>query len=474
MTRVDPANRMNLPAAQVSAEVDSPVNDILGRTPPWILRSGTSLVAAAVVLLLVMSWFIQYPDSINGRIIITGTNPAVPVMARQSGYLERLAIKEGDAVAKGNVLAVIKNAANTDALLQLKTEVQKLVPFLSDAARFVKLNLPGDVQLGNVQTAYTDFHARYRHYESQLNDTYPAKAIALLRAQMERKQAQLKQMSEQAGAARRTADLAKETFLRMQKVHSRGGISTMELQTHERQFLEADRQASMVDKSRLEEEIVSGEYEKQLNELIHKREEDLRMAAVDLADACKKLLGAVEMWETEFVLRAPTDGRVAFYDFWSDQQFVEQGKAVFIIAPEATVLLGRMPAKQGGSGKIKVGQRVQIRLDDYPSNEFGLVTGVVKSVSLVAQQGHQLVSVDLPYPLVTTYKKTILFKQEMAGQGMVITDDQRLIGRLFREVRKALTQPAQMDRPNPADMADPRGVPAAGAAPRMPGQGQRL
>ncbi|MCE9520308.1 MAG: HlyD family secretion protein, partial [Verrucomicrobia bacterium] len=128
------------------------------------------------------------------------------------------------------------------------------------------------------------------------------------------------------------------------------------------------------------------------------------------------------------------------YDFWADQQFVTQGKSVFIIAPQISQLLGRIPVQQGGAGKIKAGQLVRIKLDDYPVREFGMVTGQVKSVSLVAQQGQQLVSVSLDYPLVTSYGRSLAFKQEMVGDAAIITDDHRLIGRLFGEIRKAWSQ----------------------------------
>ena len=83
----------------------------------------------------------------------------------------------------------------------------------------------------------------------------------------------------------------------------------------------------------LDEHVAVTEGEKQINDLSHKRGEDLRVARTELSESYKKLLAAIEVWENDFVLRAPADGKVAFYDFWADQQFVTQGKSVFIIAP---------------------------------------------------------------------------------------------------------------------------------------------
>jgi multidrug resistance efflux pump len=418
------------------------VREILGRTPRWILRSGTTVVAAVVGVLLFLSWLIHYPDTVAGKVTITGAIPALEVVARQSGQLERLCVREGEPVKKGRLLGVIKNPADTDRVLHLKDELQQLRAFLVDAAAFVPIDLAGETEMGVVQGAYSDFHSRYQLYRSLLRDDYSEKTLASLQQQFDARKAQLVQMQRQSETARREGALARESFERMRQLHGRDSISTAEFQQQERQLLEQSRQQSTIEKAMLEEEVAVTECEKQIRDLSHKRSEDLRVARSELSEAFKKLLAAIEIWENDFVLRAPTDGTVAFYDFWADQQFVTQGKSVFIIAPEITQLLGRMPVLQGGAGKVKPGQVVNIRLNDYPSREFGMATGKVKSVSLVAQQGQQLVSFSLEYPIVTTYKKRIAFKQEMVGEARIITDDRRLLERLFGELRKVWSQPA--------------------------------
>ena len=80
---------------------------------------------------------------------------------------------------------------------------------------------------------------------------------------------------------------------------------------------------------------------------------------------------------------------------------------------------------------------MRVRFDDFPYKEFGIVTGKVQSISMVARDGANLVLVDLPYPLVTSFKKNVQFKQDMAGQASIITEDIRLLGRVLYEIRRA-------------------------------------
>jgi hypothetical protein len=116
---------------------------------------------------------------------------------------------------------------------------------------------------------------------------------------------------------------------------------------------------------------------------------------------------------------------------------VTAGRQVFLIVPETSRLIGRMSVSQGGAGKIRPGQKVRIRFADFPYREFGLVTGRVQSVSMVARDGANLVLVDIPYPLVTSFKKRLQFKQDMTGEASIITEDIRLIGRVLYEIRRA-------------------------------------
>src|SRR4029077_8796547 len=111
----------------------------------------------------------------------------------------------------------------------------------------------------------------------------------------------------------RQTSLEKENMKRKKKQKKKPVISTAELQTQERQLLDQKKQGALVDNELLEHEIASAEYEKQIREILHKRSEDLRLARSDLVETLRKLLAQIDVWENDFVLRAPIDGVVAFY-----------------------------------------------------------------------------------------------------------------------------------------------------------------
>ena len=91
------------------------------------------------------------------------------------------------------------------------------------------------------------------------------------------------------------------------------------------------------------------------------------------------------------------------------------------------------------SGKIKSGQKVLIKLDNYRYQEYGIVEGKVVNISLTPDdEGNYYVDIVLPKGLKTSYNKTLPFDKELKGNADIVTQDLRLIERFFYQIRKLL------------------------------------
>ena len=122
---------------------------------------------------------------------------------------------------------------------------------------------------------------------------------------------------------------------------------------------------------------------------------------------------------------------------WVENQTINAGEDTFVIIPQTkSDFLGKIKAPALNSGKIKTGQEVNIRLANYPDREFGIIKGKIKSISLTPdKENNLLIDVTLPNGLETSYKKEIVFQQEMSGTADIITEDLRLIERLLYQFR---------------------------------------
>lgn len=122
---------------------------------------------------------------------------------------------------------------------------------------------------------------------------------------------------------------------------------------------------------------------------------------------------------------------------WTENQNINTGEDTFVIIPLVqSDFIGKIKAPLLNSGKIKKGQEVNIRLTNYPDREFGILKGIIKSISLTPDKDNNLlIDVSLPNGLETSYKKEIVFQHEMSGTADIITEYLRLIERLLYQFR---------------------------------------
>ena len=64
---------------------------------------------------------------------------------------------------------------------------------------------------------------------------------------------------------------------------------------------------------------------------------------------------------------------------------------------------------------------------------------MVDQISSLTKEGQYLLDVELPPELITTHDKKLAFQAEMTGQAEVITDNLRMIERVFFELRRLLS-----------------------------------
>ncbi len=130
--------------------------EVLGAVPPWILRWGITVLAFVIVIFLIGSAIIKYPDVIPAQIILTGSTPPATVVAHASGKIKQLYVCDNQEVKNGEYLAVIDNPAQTEDVLKLKEYLRRNDKLIS---------LPDkNLQLGTLQQLFSSFYTTIFEY----------------------------------------------------------------------------------------------------------------------------------------------------------------------------------------------------------------------------------------------------------------------------------------------------------------------
>ncbi|MDR2916916.1 MAG: HlyD family secretion protein [Tannerella sp.] len=150
-----------------------------------------------------------------------------------------------------------------------------------------------------------------------------------------------------------------------------------------------------------------------------------------------QLINALNSWELNHCRVAPIDGKITFTDYWHENQFIQVRENAFaIVSDEHEEQIGKALLPITNSRKVKSGQRVIIRFVNIPDQEFGMVEGVVKTISLVPAEDCFQVEFDLPNGLTTNFWKTLPVMYEMKATAEIVTGNLSLLERFFLPLKK--------------------------------------
>lgn len=418
------------------------VEDVLGVPPRWMVRWGNTLISLALAALLVLGWIVRYPDVVPASAVITTSMPPSRVVAQASGDLIDVRVRGGEHVARGALLAVIRNSADHAAVFQLQALLDKLGPDL-DRASF-DVDFPEALSLGELQPDYSAFLRAYRAYRFDLAQDPVGQEIRHLEPQLASQRQRIQKLQRQREGFARQVDLAARDLDRSRKLVAARFVSSRDLEARERAMLEARHGLDETDVDTAQAQVELNGIEQTLAGLrvkARQQREDLRLA---LSQAGKNLRSRLAVWERSYVLVAPIEGRVSLDKVWTDHQFVKSGDSVLAVVPEGEHrIIGRLSMPIGNSGKVRVGQPVYIRLENYPWQEYGQLRGIVQSISSVPQEARYAVEVALPDGLRTSYDRQLEWRQEMQGQAGIVVEDLRLLERVFYQFRKIVAGAVQ-------------------------------
>jgi HlyD family secretion protein len=219
---------------------------------------------------------------------------------------------------------------------------------------------------------------------------------------------------------------------------SKGVIAASEYRTRQNAFNDQQLNTGAQEASLHQQRITLVELEAQLADQRFADETQQRSLEQRLLTELNGLQSFVDTWRLTNEITAPITGQVHFAQRLNTGQTVKGGDQLFRVVNEAPsyVVEGQLPAL--GAAKVNVGMTAYIRLDGYPSDEFGRLVGRVTNVALIPGEDGYRIQVELPDGLTTSYHHTLDFRPEMKGQVDVLARDRSILGRIVDRLRGSM------------------------------------
>lgn len=417
------------------------VQTIIDRMPTKGATYAIILTSLLITIILILGFIIKYPDTVDGQISITAQLAPIRLIANTSGRLHLLH-ENKTTVNEGEVIAYIDNEANyqdiliVDSLLNIYNEKK-----LEDFPIFSGLIL------GEVSSSFSSFiitHTQY--YRALHSDIYKIMCNSL--------------QEQNIINTNIIRNLDKELFLKAEKLKIEADLLSKDSALYEVKAISEQeynrQQSSFYDMQNAYKELHNNKLshiaqikrnEQQIQQYILEEQEKLDKLKEDLSASKSQLENMIHAWKKRYLQVSPIDGQMEYLGFWRENYFVQNNQELFSILPYQNEIVGEVIMPSYGIGKVKVGQTANVKVNNYPYMEYGLIKGQVSSISRLANKIKQSsngamdeenvyrILISFPEGLKTNFGRTLDLDFESQGTAEIITKPKRLIERLFDNLK---------------------------------------
>ncbi len=408
------------------------VQEILSKPPHSLIRWGSSTIAFIILTIFIGSFFFHYPDTIYAEITITTENPPTWIIARSTGKLKEIYVEDHKTVNQGEILAVIDNPSNTNDILKLK---QELLNFqINDSiTSFYQIYQP---VLGAIQGTYSTFRKLLEEYNNFFKLDLTGQKIKSKEKELEEYEKYIVHLQEQTNLNKRTVYLSEKEFKREEVLYKKDLSTLSAYEASEKELLSTKQSLEQLLANVANTRIAIAQLRNELIELQTQKQEEYTKLKIELQSSFEALNTSIKDWEQSFLLTSPIYGTLSYNEIWKNYQNVNTGDRIFSVVNGVTgKKIGRIQFPVEGSGKVRIGQRVNIQANGYPYLEYGFLTGRITSISMMAEKDKYTAVVEIPQTLITSYNKQITLKGELSGTAEIVTDNLSLGARLLSPFR---------------------------------------
>ena len=408
------------------------VEEVMTRKPQWMIRYGTGMIFIVIVVLLFLSWVIKYPDIITARGYITSKYAPVKVIAQTTGSLHYL-VTNDSIYAGGQTIGYVKSTTEYNQAMALVSLLSRYnaSDFSSIDTSFIA-QLKSYNKLGALQQeldVLIDIAERYSHHIFQ---DPVGRELEDIGGQIRKSKTLLNHKKGQLVLLKSEDELTQKDHNRNIELYRSKVISEKEMDASSRNAIRSKNTVQQQEAEILNIDLNLAALFRSVTQLKNIREEELGELRRSIKRGVRVLSNKLNQWERDHVLKAPISGKVIIHRKLTTGVYLFAGEHVFTIAPvQSSTYTAVAQSPSFNSGKMRIGQDVNILLDDYPYQEYGVLKGKVSKYSIVPKENFYLVEVDLSSDsLITNFKKQLKYKPEMTGTVEIITEDLRFIERI--------------------------------------------
>ena len=410
---------------------EAKANEFLPPISRWTTFGGLFVLAVLTVAIPVAA-VVKYRVTVKAQAVVRPTGELRTVQAATQGQVMQIYVKGNQTVKKGDVIATIDDSRLQTKKSQLQTNIgQARLQLVQINAQINALDTQIRAETDRINrtiaSAQAELRGRSRNYQEKkittVSELQEAEAnIKIAQEELQSGEAKLKSAQANLNSTKAAWGAAKSKHKRYESVAKQGALSkdqmeeaqlaakqqeeavvaqtavveaqkrTIERLKHAVTVAIARRERAQaalnpsnakvaVATERIAQEKASGEankatLEKERQALIKQRIETQKQLEHHLSE-----LQQVKNDLKQTTITATEHGIISKLDLRNPGQTVRPGEEVVQIVPSNAPKIIKASIGSGDKGKIKVGQKVQMRVTACPYPDYGTLNGKVKAIS---------------------------------------------------------------------------------------------
>jgi HlyD family secretion protein len=420
------------------------INYLLKRKLSFMLRYGMTFLFVLGFAILASLYFIKAPDTLEGKFVLSSSNPPKSMVAKVNGRIVKKNINDLTKVNKGDVLLVLESVADEKEVNQLESELTH-IQLLCESDMLDSLDYIGTQSfqhLGEIQQVYEQFKKSNNELYLALTSGQYLQEKAIINKRLSNLKQTRFNLTNQKQIYEREYALANETWQADSLLDKQRSITKIELRNTESARLQRKLSLSNLQQNLLNNETTINDIEQQLLTL----EKNIAQQKNSFIQSYSLLKSAIADWKSKYLFIAPFDGTISMNKNIFEGLNVQAGEPLLYIIPDNSNWLCEVLIPQQNFGKISIGQRAILKFDSYNFEEFGVTEGQVKTIAETPQEvktnegnvNMYLVQIAIDSSLTTTYQKNIQPRYGLSGTATIALDDKNLLEKLFLDRFKSL------------------------------------
>lgn len=412
------------------------LNDLIGKSPGWLLRSGITILFFVVFVIIAFTAIIKYPDKIVSTGILTSDSPPIGLMSLNHARVEKIIAPTGTIVEEGDPIIYLKNTTDLGDLDRIKKYIEE-VDF-NKPTKVVRTVVPEVLSLGSMQQVYGQLYLTVREYQQIIGSRGTINQVNNINEEIENIGLLNHSLLKEKDLYGKEKALLIRDLKRQTQLFEEGVISELDFEQKKSSVSQFERQYESLEKTSVQSNIRLEALETEIVKLEEDRAKQLQQYQFKIAAIIEDLRMSMYDWEEMQYIKAEVSGVIELSDDIVEKSSLDaQTTFGYVIPDQADRKYAKVLITPQRRGEINIGNKCLLKLDAYPYKEYGLIVSEVGSLSrLSTKQTKELanlyeVIIPIEGEMITEYKDTIDYSPNMSLVAEIITEEKTLLFRIM-------------------------------------------